>query len=64
MVISDLQYKLIFSGMVVGVPDSALRGLTLVRIVGPCSLAKHFAITVPLFVVELGQMIVRAAALI
>ena len=27
MVISDLQYKLIFSGMVVGVPDSALRGL-------------------------------------
>ena len=27
MVISDLQYILIFSGMVVGVPDSALRGL-------------------------------------
>ena len=27
MVISDLQYNWIFSGMVVGAPDSALRGL-------------------------------------
>lgn len=27
MVISDLQSNLIFSGMVVGAPDSALRGL-------------------------------------
>ena len=31
MVISDLQSNFIFSGMVVGAPDSALRGLDLAR---------------------------------
>ena len=75
MVISDLQYNWIFSGMVVGAPDSALRGLG--RDLGQNRWAVFFSKTLcyhsaslcyltcyPLSAVELGQMIVRAAALI